>query len=76
VQARRWLPTRLVQGGQRVMHERVLRPLLQADLTKPTPQPPLAVRLFNRFPLLRRIPGYLIGHGIRMEHVRSPRADG
>ncbi len=75
VQARRWLPTRLVQGAQRAMHERVLRPLLQGDLANPK-RPPLAVRLFNRFPLLRRIPGYLIGHGIRMEHVRSPRADG
>ncbi len=75
VQARRWLPTRLVQGAQRAMHERVLRPLLQADLANPK-QPPLAVRLFNRFALLRRIPGYLIGHGIRMEHVRSPRTDG
>ena len=30
------------------------------------------LRLFNRFPLLRRIPGYLLGHGIRMEHVNSP----
>ncbi len=75
VQARRWLPTQLVQGAQRAMHERVVRPLLQADLANPK-QPPLVVRLFNRFPLLRRIPGYLIGHGIRMEHVRSPRADG
>ncbi len=75
VQARRWLPTRLVQGAQRAMHERVLRPLLQGDLINAA-QPPLAVRLFNRFPLLRRIPGYLIGHGIRMEHVRSPRVDG
>ncbi|MDL2353345.1 MAG: FAD-dependent oxidoreductase [Pseudomonadota bacterium] len=74
VQARRWLPTRLVQGAQRAMHERVLRPLMLGDLAKPG-RPPLAVRMLNRFPLLQRIPGYLIGHGIRMEHVRSPRAD-
>ena len=74
VQARRWLPTRLVQGAQRAVHERVLRPLMLGDLAKPG-RPPLAVRMLNRFPLLQRIPGYLIGHGIRMEHVRSPRAD-
>ncbi len=74
VQARRWLPTRLVQGAQRAVHERLLRPLILGQRAMPE-RPPLAVRLLNRFPLLRRIPGYLIGHGIRQEHVRSPRAD-
>ena len=74
LQARRWLPTRLVQGAQRAVHERLLRPLILGQRAMPE-RPPLAVRLLNRFPLLRRIPGYLIGHGIRQEHVRSPRAD-
>ena len=74
VQARRWLPTRLVQGAQRAVHERLLRPLILGQRAMPE-RPPLPVRLLNRFPLLRRIPGYLIGHGIRQEHVRSPRAD-
>ena len=74
VQARRRLPTRLVQGAQRAVHERVLRPLILGQRAMPE-RPPLALRLLNRFPLLRRIPGYFIGHGIRMEHVRSPRAD-
>lgn len=73
VQARRWLPTRLVQGAQRAVHERVLRPLILGHRAVQT-RPPLAVRLLNRFALLRRIPGYFIGHGIRQEHVRSPRA--
>ena len=74
VQARRWLPTRMVQGAQRAVHERLLRQLLLGDLAQ-LGRPPLAMRLLNRFALLQRIPGYLIGHGIRMEHVRSPRAD-
>ena len=73
VQVRRLLPTRLVQGAQRTVHERVLRPLITGQRTMSEP-PPLAVRLLDQFPLLRRIPGYLIGHGIRQEHVRSPAA--
>ena len=74
VQARRLLPTRLVQSAQRAMHERMLRPIVTGT-ARVTAPPPLPMRLLNRFPLLRRIPGYLIGHGIRQEHVRSPRAD-
>ena len=74
IQARRLWPTRLVQSAQRTVHERLLRPLILGQRTMPE-RPPLPVRLLNRFPMLRRIPGYLIGHGIRQEHVRSPRAD-
>ena len=73
VQERRGLPTRLVQGAQRMMHERLLRPLISGE-RKMSERAPLVVRLLNRFPMLRRIPGYFIGHGIRQEHVRSPRA--
>ena len=73
VQARRLLPTRLVQGAQRLAHERILRPVLTSGVGVPT-IPPLPLRLFDRYPLLRRIPGYLIGHGVRQEHVRSPPA--
>ena len=69
VQDRRMLPTRLIQGAQRAIHERVLKPLIEGTMKMPE-QPPLPIRLLNRYPLLRRIPGYLIGHGIRQEHVR------
>ena len=71
VQDRRMLPTRLIQGAQRAIHERVLKPLVEGTMKMPD-QPPLPIRLLNRFALLRQIPGYLIGHGIRQEHVRSP----
>ncbi len=73
VRARRLLPTRLVQSAQRAVHERLLKPML-SGATPPSSAPPLVMRLLNRFPLLRRIPGYFIGHGIRQEHVHSPRA--
>ena len=73
LQARRLLPTRLVQSAQRTVHERLLRPLILGRIAI-SARPPLVMRVLDRFPLLRRIPGYLIGHGIRQEHVRSPRA--
>ena len=73
VQERRMLPTRAIQGAQRFVHERVLQPLIEGKL-QVTEKPPLLLRLLDRFPLLRRIPGYFIGHGIRQEHVRSPKA--
>ncbi len=75
VQARRLLPTRVVQGAQRAIHERLLRPLIEGRSAIPA-EPPLPLRLLDRFPVLRRIPGYFIGHGIRQEHVRSPQAAG
>lgn len=71
VQARRMLPTRMIQGAQRAVHERILKPLIEGTM-KVSERPPLPLRLLNRFALLRRIPGYFIGHGIRQEHVRSP----
>ena len=73
VQARRWLPTRLVQGMQRTVHERLLHPLILGQRAI-LERPPLPLRMLDRFPLLRRIPGYFIGHGVRQEHVRTPNA--
>jgi hypothetical protein len=35
-------------------------------------KPPLAMRLFAAIPLLRRIPGYVLGVGVRPEHIRTP----
>jgi 2-polyprenyl-6-methoxyphenol hydroxylase-like FAD-dependent oxidoreductase len=73
VQERRMLPTRLIQGAQRFVHQRLLLPLIEGRRKMPQ-QPPLPMRLLDRFPLLRRSPGYAIGHGFRQEHVRSPDA--
>lgn len=73
LEKRRLLPTRLIQSAQRTVHENLLTPVISGSSSLPE-QPPLPMRLLNRYPLLRRIPGWLIGHGVRQEHVHSPAA--
>src|SRR5688572_23049750 len=70
VQDRRMLPTRLIQGFQKAAQDRIIGRLLVPG--EPLRRPALAVRLLNRFPFLRRIPGRFIGLGVRREKVRSP----
>jgi 2-polyprenyl-6-methoxyphenol hydroxylase-like FAD-dependent oxidoreductase len=72
VQERRMFPTRVIQGAQKAVHNRVLTPLVvrKAVLDKV----PLVLRLFDRVPFLRRIPARLVGLGVRREHIRSPDA--
>jgi 2-polyprenyl-6-methoxyphenol hydroxylase-like FAD-dependent oxidoreductase len=73
VRSRRILPTRLIQAGQKAAQERVIgRVLGGAPITRAA----WPVRLLDRIPPLRRIPGRLIGLGIRRERVRSPNAYG
>jgi 2-polyprenyl-6-methoxyphenol hydroxylase-like FAD-dependent oxidoreductase len=72
VQDRRLFPTRVIQSAQKAAQDNVIGRLLQPGA--PITQAPLIVRLLNRFPLLRRIPGRLIGLGVRRERVRSPEA--
>ena len=72
VQQRRLFPTRMVQGAQKIAQDRIIGRLLQPG--PPLTQAPLIVRLFDRFPILRRIPGRFIGLGVRRERVRSPEA--
>lgn len=70
VERRRLLPTRIIQRGQRFVQDNFIGALFAnggRDM-----KPPLPLRLLNRFPLLRRIPGRIIGLGIRREHVKSP----
>ncbi len=73
VQKRRMWPTRVIQRFQRLAHERILRPLIEGRPEVPQ-EPPAFLKLLDRHPLLRRIPGHFIGHGVRQEHVRSPEA--
>jgi len=72
VEKRRLFPTRVIQAAQKLAQDRVIGRLLTRR--EPIQEAPMAVRLLNRLPLLRRIPGRLIGLGIRRERVRSPAA--
>ena len=68
VQRRREWPARVTQRAQVAIQDSVLSPLL-ARSDAPA-SPPLAVRLLQRLPLLRRIPARLVGIGVRPERVR------
>jgi 2-polyprenyl-6-methoxyphenol hydroxylase-like FAD-dependent oxidoreductase len=72
VQERRLFPTRIVQGVQKAIHERVLTPLVIRKVV--LDKLPWPLRLFKTLPFLSRIPARLVGLGVRREHIRSPDA--
>ena len=72
VQRRREFPVRLVQAFQAAAQRRIIAPLLSGPARQV--RPPLALRLLDRFAILRAIPAAFLGLGIRAEHVRSPDA--
>jgi 2-polyprenyl-6-methoxyphenol hydroxylase-like FAD-dependent oxidoreductase len=66
VQIERWFPTAVIQGLQRIMHRRLIGPIVRgerADYPKPL------VALLTRFPKLRKVPAYIVGIGPRPEHA-------
>jgi len=71
VERRRELPTRVVQRGQLAIQDRFLRKALER---RAAVNVPVAMRLLQWFPVLRRIPARIVGVGIRPEHVRVPKA--
>jgi 2-polyprenyl-6-methoxyphenol hydroxylase-like FAD-dependent oxidoreductase len=66
VQKRREWPTRLMQALQIFIQTRIIKTVLGL---KTQPRAPFAVKLLDRFPVLRRLPARLIGMGFRPEHV-------
>mgnify|MGYP003654870884 FL=1 len=70
--ARRINPVRRMQALQKLAQDRVIAPLLRR--AKPIERPLFALRLLNRVPLLRRIPGRVIGLGFGREDIQSPEA--
>lgn len=68
VQQRRWKATVRMQALQRAAHRRAIEPILRGEID----HAPLAIRLLDRFPLLHRIPGRVIGLGFGRQHVESP----
>jgi 2-polyprenyl-6-methoxyphenol hydroxylase-like FAD-dependent oxidoreductase len=71
VQRRREFPTKATQQLQVLIQNRVIRRILGAR-NSGSMKPPVFVKLFQRFPVLRRIPARLIGIGFRPEHIQTP----
>ncbi|MFY9837080.1 MAG: FAD-dependent oxidoreductase [Xanthobacteraceae bacterium] len=69
IQSRRDFPARMTQKIQLTMQNRIIGPALQGTRE---PKPPLLFKLFDAFPLLRRIPARLLALGIQPEHVQTP----
>jgi 2-polyprenyl-6-methoxyphenol hydroxylase-like FAD-dependent oxidoreductase len=72
VQLRRFLPTVVIQWGQRTIQDRFLSPLLAGRVPA---KGPLVLRALRRFPVLQGVPARLVGIGVLPEHVRTPAAD-
>lgn len=68
VQKRRALAAKLTQILQRAIQNRIMTRVLNL---KRDPKPPLAVKLLDRCPWLRRLPARLVGIGFRPEQVRD-----
>jgi 2-polyprenyl-6-methoxyphenol hydroxylase-like FAD-dependent oxidoreductase len=66
VQLRRYLPTMVVQRGQRTIQDRFLTPLLAG---RRAATPPLVLRALRRYPVLQAVPARIIGIGLLPEHV-------
>lgn len=66
VRRRRAFPTAVTQAVQRVLHRRLLGPLLQGR--DPTP-PAALLGLVERLPWLSAVPAYFVGVGVRPEHA-------
>jgi 2-polyprenyl-6-methoxyphenol hydroxylase-like FAD-dependent oxidoreductase len=69
VQDRRTFPTRATQRMQILMQNNIISAVLSGQGTF---EPPLMLRLLQKFPILRRIPARLLGLGFRPEHVHTP----
>jgi 2-polyprenyl-6-methoxyphenol hydroxylase-like FAD-dependent oxidoreductase len=69
VQRRREFPTRITQRLQVIVQNNVIDRLLAAGESLSTPW---LLRLFSRVAPLRAIPAWLVGKGVRPEHVHTP----
>ena len=69
VQNRRTFPTRVIQRVQIFIQNGIMN---RRSLAAKHEKPPLPFRLIKAFPILSRIPAWLIGIGVRPEHVKTP----
>jgi 2-polyprenyl-6-methoxyphenol hydroxylase-like FAD-dependent oxidoreductase len=65
VQVRRWVPTAILQGAQRMIHANVV----SVAVAGAHREPPRGVRLVSRTPALRRFVGYMVAIGPLSEHA-------
>ena len=68
VQRRREFPTRMTQRMQLLIQKRVLGRVLASQKQLSLPW---LLKLLIKFPILRRIPAYVVGVGFRPEHVHT-----
>jgi 2-polyprenyl-6-methoxyphenol hydroxylase-like FAD-dependent oxidoreductase len=70
IQRRRWAPTVLTQTFQRVAHRFVVATRITDEeaASRPTTAP-LPLRLLQRFPVLKAVPGYFVAIGLLPEHA-------
>jgi 2-polyprenyl-6-methoxyphenol hydroxylase-like FAD-dependent oxidoreductase len=71
VQRRREFPTRITQRLQVIVQNNVIDRVLGAGQSLATPW---LLRLFSHVAPLRAIPAWLVGRGVRPEHVHTPDA--
>jgi len=68
VQKRRARPAHLTQRVQIFLHKNMLEPIFASHERI---SPPMAMRLLEKYPRLRRLPARMIGVGFRPEHVET-----
>jgi 2-polyprenyl-6-methoxyphenol hydroxylase-like FAD-dependent oxidoreductase len=69
IQARRWVPTALIQAVQQVVHTRIISAAVAGDPGDQAPTPPRAVRILNRIPALGAVIAYAVAIGPLPEHA-------
>ncbi len=69
VQNRRTFPTRVIQRVQIFIQNGIMN---RRSLAAKQEKPPIPFRLIKAIPVLSRIPAWLIGIGVRPEHVKTP----
>jgi len=68
VQDRRSFPTQVIQKTQAFLHRNIINRKSGSAVRQ---KMPLFFKLLNAIPLLRRIPAYLVGIGVRPEHIKT-----
>lgn len=68
IQARREKPTRQMQRLQVYLQDHIFAPILHEKNRTPVPR---VFKIFSWFPILRRIPGHIIGVGFQPEHINT-----